>query len=58
MADEISEEEGCREKEVMEELFSRHTSMLHDMVGIVFTGPRKKHVAPSQSYYHVFELPI
>ena len=35
----ISDKDQIREQEVMEELFARHSSLLHNMVGSVFTDP-------------------
>ncbi|KAL5262771.1 hypothetical protein ACHWQZ_G008237 [Mnemiopsis leidyi] len=36
---EISDQDQSRELEVMDELFARHSSLLHNMVGSVFTDP-------------------
>ena len=36
---EFSDKDQVREHEVLEELFSRHASMLHNMVGTSFTDP-------------------
>lgn len=35
----VKEEDALREHQVMEELFVRHASLLHNMIGSVFTDP-------------------